>query len=462
MVPTSMIPTRDAWLAHLAALEAGLLERGVAVRLMLLAVLAREHVLLIGPPGTAKSALARRLHHAFAGLPLFEHRIRSSTSAEELFVPQALPAAGIAVLDEVFEAGSAVLNPLLRLIDDREVETTAGRQAAPLVTLIGTSSDVPTEVMTAALLDRLLLRLWVGPIGDASFEPLLSLRDTPSTIALAPLTPAHLQALASAAQAVVLGDQAQGALQALRHVLQLRDIGVSDRRWRRFVHLLQVAAASEGRAEVDAIDLWLASHVMSIEPAAQEALDAWFDAQIRLPAPKPLPWPAAAAAAFEQQLQLEGSLPAADPPAAPTRTIGVTQETGGLVRLRAARQEQQARRHFSSQHVAARLAQLDEVAARVEAVREPAQTELQHLDARLAGRVWLPPERIAQWTAAHRQRLAMLDAVAARLARCREGFAALPIDEVADTPAAPPVVWPTSSSASRSEPGQPNADVKVL
>ena len=86
------LPTAQRLLGLLDTLQAGLLERETAARIVLLAALAREHVLLIGPPGTAKSELARRLHRVVADAPYFERLLTRFSTPEELFGPLSLKA----------------------------------------------------------------------------------------------------------------------------------------------------------------------------------------------------------------------------------------------------------------------------------------------------------------------------------------------------------------------------------
>jgi MoxR-like ATPase len=109
-------------------LEAAFLGKSEAVRLMLVAAVAGEHMVLIGPPGTAKSALIR-LFAKLIDARYFEYLLTRFTEPNEIFGPidiQAfrsgeyqrrmdgmLPQAEIVFLDEVFKANSAILNSLL-------------------------------------------------------------------------------------------------------------------------------------------------------------------------------------------------------------------------------------------------------------------------------------------------------------------------------------------------------------
>ncbi len=446
----------------LDALAHGLLEREAPVRLALLAALAGEHVLLIGPPGTAKSALARRLHSAFANIRYFERLLTRFSTPEELFGPLSLkaleddryerltdgflPTAGIAFLDEVFKANSAILNALLTLLNEREFDNGTQRLRTPLVSVVAASNEVPADDALHAFYDRFLVRVPVAPVGDASFAALLALETAQPRIDT-PFTPAEQQAIAADAAQIALSDSFTGACTALRQWLSSqKQPALSDRRWRQFVALARTAAASEGRAEVDAYDLWLAPYVASAKPDSVPALQQWFEQELLSTPPQEAPWLERAVQAFETQLAIEESAPAEDDDDAAgklalARAIGLGERDDdaqpNAQRIVSARLEQQLRRRWSQVHIHCRTEQVSEIEAQVAAARAQVEAISQTQARALAGRVWMPPALCAHLAAAHARALQMLNGIAARLAATRASFAALPCDEGASSVAVP-------------------------
>ena len=467
----------ERWRTLIDHLGHGLLERDEAVRLSLLAALAGEHVLLIGPPGTAKSALARRLHGAFADAPYFERLLTRFSTPEELFGPLSLkaleedryerltagflPSAGIAFLDEVFKANSAILNALLTLLNEREFDNGTQRLRTPLVAVVAASNEVPQDEGLLAFHDRFLVRLSVAPVGEASFGPLLDL--APQSAAAAPpaadrITAHERAALAQRAALVPLGETFVEACTALRRVLAAQGQPMSDRRWRQFVGLARTAAASEGRTALDALDLWLAPYVAAQKPEGAPALAAWFAEHVLSAPPASAPWLERAVEAFERQLGIEQSAPAEDSDdtagkLALARAIGLgqTAEAQGqpaAQRIVSARLESTLVRRYGALHVQSRVAQVAEVLADVLAALEGTRLQREALATQLAGRFWLPPSLTAQWLGRFDAATPLLSQLASRLQTVQQGFAALPLDEANPLGCAPsPVAVATAGNA---------------
>ncbi len=427
-------------------LDRNLLERDVPVRLLLLAALAGEHVLLVGPPGTAKSELARRLHAAFVDARYFERLLTRFSVPEELFGPLSLkaleqdryerlidgflPTAQVAFLDEVFKANSAILNALLTLLNEREFDNGAGRIRVPLVSVVGATNEVPADESLQAFYDRFLLRVPVEPVGDASFGALLALPASASPPS-ARLRAAALEPMRLRAQDVVLPQDMTALLVQVRAWCVRESVTVSDRRWRKLVALLKIQAASRGAAEVGRWDLWLLPYALGANPAQAAALTAWFDLTVAQARALDLQWITRALQAFEKQFEIESTAQPQDDAGgagklALARAISpkAAAQDSTMVRLVSER----ARRRYSRVHVDARVAQVAEMRERAlatrEAVRAGAQSALAGVDTHL----WLPPSWIARIAAVHQANAALAQALWQDLDQLARGFAALPLD----------------------------------
>lgn len=176
---------------RLADVKSELAGRDEAVDLVALAALCRENALLIGPPGTAKTYLIERFRQLL-NVQSFSYLLTRFTEPAELFGPMdfrafrdegkykinstgMLPEAEIAFLDEIFQGSSAILNSLLTVINERRYSSGGEVVQARLVTLLGSSNDIPDDPLLAAFSDRFLLRYRLEYVPDDSIEEMLNL-----------------------------------------------------------------------------------------------------------------------------------------------------------------------------------------------------------------------------------------------------------------------------------------------
>ncbi len=257
--------------AMLAEAARGLVDREALVELVVLAAVAGEHLLVLGPPGTAKSEAVRRVARGIEARS-FEYLLGRFTEPSEIFGPVdlrrlregvvetategMLPEAEIAFLDEVFLGSTAILNTLLGVLNERTFRRGHTQVRCPLRVCVGASNALPEDETLAAFADRFLVRVFVEPIGDPLLEDLLE--------AGWALGEARPQARASIADLDALGRAARGAdladvrVELARAVRALRRAGIwlSDRRIVRTQRLVAAAAVLAGRAAATAADLW--------------------------------------------------------------------------------------------------------------------------------------------------------------------------------------------------------------
>ena len=252
---------------------------------MLAGLIARENVLLLGPPGTAKTelsqALCSRIDTGAGGF--FSWLLSRTSTPEEPFGPVSikalendsyrrntagkLPEAKVAFLDEIFKCNSAVLNALLPVLNERLFYNDGAPQSIPLQMVIGASNELPAErEELAAVYDRFMLRYQLSYMREEqSFEAMLANARANGPVSHTLLGEDELASLRQAA-ASVDPSPVVSEITALRRELSEAGISVSDRRYAKSVPLMAANAVIEGRDSLAAEDLELLADVLWSEP----------------------------------------------------------------------------------------------------------------------------------------------------------------------------------------------------
>lgn len=258
-------------------------ERQTEIRGLLVGLIASENVLLLGPPGTAKSelsqALCSRIETGAGGF--FSWLLSRTSTPEEPFGPVSikalendsyrrntagkLPEAKVAFLDEIFKCNSAVLNALLPVLNERIFYNDGRPQQIPLQMVVGASNELPAErEELAAVYDRFMLRYQLSYMREEqSFEAMLGRANASGNHTT--LAEDELSALREGA-ANVDPSPVVSEITALRRELSEAGISVSDRRYAKSIPLMAANAVIEGRDTLAAEDLEVLADVLWSEP----------------------------------------------------------------------------------------------------------------------------------------------------------------------------------------------------
>ena len=308
----------------LREMNRGIYEKDTEISLSLLAALAGESIILLGPPGVAKSMVARQLKNAFRDAHSFEYLMSRFSTPDEIFGPVSiqklktsdtyeravdgyLPTADVVFLDEIWKAGPAIQNTLLTVINEKIFRNGNREMHLPLKLLVAASNELPAKGEgLEALWDRFVIRIESRPIKmEKNFRAMLLevksslevkseerrvknstdlFEDTISDEQIGAdvsISPAEYAEWSQAIDKIGVKEEVLDAISRIRKALRTvnvdeaaerRNIYVSDRRWKNIVRLLRTSAFMQDREEVDICDLLPIYHCLWQEPEERDAI----------------------------------------------------------------------------------------------------------------------------------------------------------------------------------------------
>ena len=318
----------------LREMNRGIYEKETEISLSLLAALAGESIILLGPPGVAKSMVARQLKNAFRDAHSFEYLMSRFSTPDEIFGPVSiqklktsdtyeravdgyLPTADVVFLDEIWKAGPAIQNTLLTVINEKIFRNGNREMHLPLKLLVAASNELPAKGEgLEALWDRFVIRIESRPIKmEKNFRAMLlevksslevkseerRVKKQSSTAegkvnstdlfedtifdeqigADVSISPAEYAEWSQAIDKIGVKEEVLDAISRIRKALRAvnvdeaaerRNIYVSDRRWKNIVRLLRTSAFMQDREEVDICDLLPIYHCLWQEPEERDAI----------------------------------------------------------------------------------------------------------------------------------------------------------------------------------------------
>jgi MoxR-like ATPase len=295
-------PLQEKFATTRKELADALIERDNEVDLVLTALVAQEHVLLVGPPGCAKSLLLDSLMAWMSGRR-FSILLTKFTTPEELLGPISvsglksdvyrrvttgkLPEADLAFVDEVLKGSSAILNTLLKILNERTYEVGDGTSIkVPLKLCVAASNEWPspeTGKELAALFDRFAVRKSVRLILTATGrQRLLWHRDHTLKLSTT-VTPAEVDQAHREARKLPWTDEAKEATEAIVRELAKEGVQPGDRRQFKAVGVAQTYAWLCGSDRVEPEHLEVYASVLWDDPVEQPKKVAQVVARIANP-----------------------------------------------------------------------------------------------------------------------------------------------------------------------------------